>query len=74
MHVHDALRAAASGRVHGVLGERRRCHHGPALLAACCVELDTDRAVRWAADLRERTGRFPAFRAALDDSLGGVKA
>ena len=26
------------------------------------------------ADLRERTRRFPAFRAALDDSLAGVKA
>jgi len=38
------------------------------------VELDTNRAVRWAADLRERTRRFPAFRAALDDSLAGVKA
>src|SRR5438309_737668 len=56
--VHDALRAAASARVHGVLRERRRRHYGhAALLAACCVELDTDRAVRWAADLRERTRR-----------------
>ena len=73
--VHDALCAAASARVHGVLRERRRRRYGhAALLVACCVELDTDRAVRWAADLRERTRRFPAFRAALDESLGGVKA
>jgi len=73
--VHDALRAAASARVHGVLRERRRRHYGhAALLVACCVELDADRAVRWGADLRERTRRFPAFCAALDDSLAGVKA
>ena len=43
-------------------------------LVACFVDLDADRAVRWAADVRERTRRFPAFRAALDDSLAGVKA
>ena len=73
--VHDALRAAASARVPACCARGATVTYGhAALLVACCVELDTNRAVRWAADLRERTRRFPAFRAALDDSLAGVKA
>jgi hypothetical protein len=75
----SALRAAATARVNGVLREKRRRHYDhAALLVACCVEIEAagGRAkpgTQWAAALRQRFSRYPAFQAALNDALGRVK-
>ncbi|WP_147444641.1 hypothetical protein [Corallococcus sp. CA053C] len=66
-----AMKAAATKRTDGVLGEKRRRYYGhAAALVACCVELEdgTGRASGtspWAEALRARTSRFPAFQEAL---------
>ncbi len=66
-------------RTDGILAEKRRRHYGhAALLVGCWVELDrargdADAGERWAAALRARTGRFPAFQAALREALARVK-
>jgi hypothetical protein len=53
--------------------KRRRRYEHAALLVGCCVELDPDDAAGWAAALRERARRFPAFRGALENRLAAVK-
>jgi hypothetical protein len=69
-----ALRAAASARVDGVLGEKRRRHYEhAALLVGCCMELDPTRGEAWAVGVRERARRFPAFRGALEGRLAAVR-
>jgi hypothetical protein len=75
----DALRTAASARTGAVLHDkRRRAYPHAAMLVACCVEVDAlagqeEAAARWAAELRERTRRFPAFQKALCTALGRVR-
>jgi tetratricopeptide (TPR) repeat protein len=75
----DALRTAASVRTDAVLdGKRRRTYSHAAMLIACCVELEAlaghaEAAARWAAGLRERTRRFPAFQKALRVALDRVR-
>lgn len=75
----DALRTAASARTDAVLGDKRRSTYPhAAMLIACCVELDAlwghaEAAARWAAELRERSRRFPAFEKALRATLDRVR-
>ncbi|WP_147443550.1 hypothetical protein [Corallococcus sicarius] len=74
-----AMKAAATKRTDGVLGQKRRRHYGhAAALVACCVELEdgTGRASSaspWAGALRARTARFPAFEKALRASLAQAR-
>ncbi|WP_147451069.1 hypothetical protein [Corallococcus llansteffanensis] len=74
-----AMKAAATKRTDGVLGEKRRRHYGhAAALVACCVELEdvTGRASSaspWAEALRARTSRFPAFQEALRAPLAQAR-
>lgn len=75
----DAMRAAATGRIYGVLGEKRRRQYShAAALVACCVALERSGGKTastlpdWVAALGQEASRFPAFqkalRAALDET------
>jgi hypothetical protein len=74
-----ALKSAATKRMDGVLGEKRRRHYAhAALLVACCVELEERREKEssspWAEALRARTSHFPAFQRELRAALARIQS
>lgn len=76
----DAMRAAATGRTYGVLGEKRRRQYShAAALVACCVALErsggktASTLPAWVAALRQEASRFPAFQEALRAALDETK-
>jgi tetratricopeptide (TPR) repeat protein len=74
----EAMRAAATKRVDGILGNKRRRYYGhAATLVACCLELAPAAgrqkvAEDWVRDLRKRYSRFYAFRKELDNALAST--
>jgi hypothetical protein len=73
------MKVAATKRVDGVVGKKRRRHGDHAvMLVACCAELE-DGSGRAAAtsprveNLRQRTSRYPAFQDALRLYLGQAR-
>ena len=64
----EAMRAAATKRVDGILGNKRRRYYGhAATLVACCLELAPAAGRQkviadWVHDLRARYARFSAFQ------------
>jgi len=67
-----AMRKAAEMRVAGVTDQKRRRHYGHAAsLVAACVACDgSPETGQWAATLRGKYRRFPAFCAELDRRMG----
>ena len=76
----EALRAAATKRVDGILGNKRRRHYGQAAtLVACCLELAPEagrqqEGAGWVHDLRKRYSRFYAFQEELEKALASTLA
>lgn len=74
----DAMRTAASKRVEGILGNKRRRHYShAAALVACCLELaprvDKSKAVsRWVESFRREYSRFYAFQRELREALAEI--
>ena len=72
--------AAATKRVAGILGNKRRRHYGhAAILVACCLELDPvaekpGAIAKWVADLRRKHSRFYAFQREVDHALTEVSS
>lgn len=76
----EAMRSAATKRVEGILGNKRRRHYGhAAMLVACCVELapvagrETPIAA-WLEDLRKEYSRFYAFQEQLRGALASISS
>lgn len=75
----EAMRAAASRRVEGILGNKRRRHYGhAATLVVCCLELapfvGKQKAVtQWFDDVRKKYSRFSAFQAELKQALAATR-
>ena len=73
-----AMRVAATRRVEGLLGNKRRRHYGhAALLVACCLALAPGvrrrkASAEWVAELRRRYARFHAFQAECRRALALV--
>jgi len=65
----EAMRAVATRRVEGILGNKRRRHYGhAAVLVACCLELapvspKPEGLAKWAGELCKKYARFSAFQA-----------
>ncbi|MCH7749231.1 MAG: hypothetical protein IH939_14170 [Acidobacteria bacterium] len=74
----EAMRASATRRVQGILGNKRRRHYGhAATLVACCLELapvvGKQKLVSdWVADLQQEYSRFSAFRGELERALASI--
>lgn len=74
----DAMRTAATKRVEGILGNKRRGHYGHvALLIACCLELapgvgKQGVVAAWVSDLRKRYSRFHAFQKECTRALASI--
>jgi hypothetical protein len=73
-----AMRAAATRRVEGILGKKRRRHYGhAAMLVACCLELapvvGRQKAFSaWLTDMRKEFARFHAFQGELEVALASI--
>lgn len=71
----EAMRAAASRRVEGILSHKRRHHYGhAATLVACCLEVALAVGKRkevadWVDDVRKKYSRFYAFQQELTTAL-----
>ena len=71
----EAMRAAASRRVEGILSHRRRHHYGhAAALVACCLEVAPTVGKRkeladWVDGVRKKYSRFYAFQQELTTAL-----
>ena len=69
------MRAAASKRVEGIVGHKRRHHYGhAATLVACCLEVAPAVGKRkeladWVDEVREKYSRFYAFQGELTTAL-----
>jgi len=74
----EAMRAAATKRVDGILGKKRRRHYGhAATLVACCLELapaagEEKVVADWVHDLCARYSRFSAFQEELKNALASI--
>jgi hypothetical protein len=74
----EAMRAAATKRVDGILGNKRRRYYGhAATLVACCLELAPAAGRQkggadWVHDLRARYARFSAFQKELENALASI--
>jgi len=70
-----AMRAAATKRVEGILGNKRRRYYGhAAILIACCLELapsvgEQKAIADWVDVVRKKYSRFSAFQGELKDVL-----
>jgi hypothetical protein len=75
----EAMRAAATRRVEGILGNKRRRHYGhAATLVACCLELapfvgEQQAVTQWFDDVRKKYSRFSAFQAELNGALASTR-
>ena len=71
----DAMQVAATKRVAGILGHKRRRHYDhAAILIACCFELaptvgKQEKVSEWIVQLRKQYMRFYAFQAELRSAL-----
>jgi hypothetical protein len=71
----EAMQSAATKRVAGILGNKRRRHYDhAATLVACCLELapfvgKQEVVSDWVASLRKQYSRFYAFQAELKSAL-----
>ena len=76
----EAMRTAATRRVEGILGNKRRSHYGhAALLVACCLELapgvgEQSAVVEWVNDVRKRYARFHAFQEECARALASISS
>jgi len=76
----DAMQSAATKRVEGILGNKRRRHYGHAAsLVSCCVELapavgKQKPMASWLESLRREHSRFYAFREELQAALASVSS
>jgi hypothetical protein len=67
----DAMRAAATRRVEGIVRQKRRSHYGSAArLVACCQllapKVDKEKSITaWLDGLRDKYSRFHAFQKEL---------
>ena len=74
----EAMRTAATKRVGGILGKKRRRHYGhAATLVACCLELAPavgrqEEVAAWVHDLRKHYSRFSAFQEELKRALASI--
>lgn len=76
----EAMRSAATKRVEGILGNKRRRHYGhAAMLLACCVELAPVAGreapiATWLESLRKEYSRFYAFQEELRGALALISS
>ncbi len=76
----EAMRAAATRRVEGILGNKRRQHYShAALLLACCLELapgvgKQTAVVEWVNGVRKTYARFHAFQEECKRALASISS
>lgn len=76
----EAMRSAATKRVEGILGNKRRRHYAhAATLVACCVELapvvgKQKPIATWMESLRKEYSRFYAFQEELRGALASISS
>ncbi len=74
----DAMKAAATKRVEGLLAGKWRRHYGHAAsLVACCVELSPtvgkeEAVTDWTEEMRRRHSRFYGFQTELKSALAST--
>ena len=76
----EAMRAAATRRVEGILGNKRRGHYGHAArLVACCLELapavgKQEIVAEWVGEVRKAYSRFSAFQEECRSALASISS
>jgi hypothetical protein len=76
----EAMQAATTRRVEGILGNKRRRHYGhAAVLVACCLELapvagQQEEVAEWVATVRKAYSRFPAFQEECRRALASISS
>jgi hypothetical protein len=76
----EAMRTAATKRIEGILGNKRRAHYGhAALLLACCMELAPRvgkqiAVAEWVQSVRKKYSRFAAFQDECERALACISS